>query len=365
MKVLHLEASTGWGGQEIRILKECLAMRKANHSVFLAVMHKAMIAKKAKEQDLPVFEMNFKKPYWIQTLFQLIFLIKKHKIQIVNTHSSLDSWIGGLAAKICGCKVVRTRHLSTPIAKGLNSRLLYGKLADFVVTTCQEIVSMIANQSQKNIEMIQSVPTGVEIDKIAISAEEGKEFRIKYNIPEDAFLVGTVCVMRSWKGLDTFLQAAKEFKDNPKIIFCVVGGGHEKTYHKMAQDLGLKDNIRFTGHLDHPFAAMQAFDVFLLLSTKNEGVSQAILQASFLKKPLIATETGGLKEVCLEGKTGFIVPVLDVQSTKNAILKLFLDESLRRRFGENAHNLVKQEFSFDKTIEQMQNIYEKVLQMKS
>lgn len=362
MNVLHLEASTGWGGQEIRIIKECLAMRKENHRVFLAVMNKAIIAKKAKEHDLPVFELNFKKTHWLKTLFQLIFLIKKHKIQIVNTHSSLDSWIGGIAARICGCKVVRTRHLSTPIAKGLNSRILYGKLADFVVTTCQEVVPMIANQSHKSIDCIQSVPTGVEVDKIAVRSGEEKEFRAKYNIPEDAFLVGTVCVMRSWKGLDVFLQTAKEFKDNKKIVFCIVGGGHEKTYHKMAEDLGLKENVRFTGHLDLPFSAMQAFDVFLLLSTKNEGVSQAILQASYLKKPLIATETGGLKEVCLDGKTGFIVPILDVMSTKSAINKLFLDASLRHNLGENAHNLVKQEFSFDKTIEQMQKIYTKVLQ---
>ena len=149
MKILHLEASPGWGGQEIRILREAEGMREKGHEVILCVMKGGELINRACKAGFTCYPLSFYKKDWLYCLFRLLRLIRLHEIDLVNTHSSLDAWIGGIAARIAGIPVVRTRHLSTPIKKGWNSRILYGNLADFVVTTCASILPMISNQSGK------------------------------------------------------------------------------------------------------------------------------------------------------------------------------------------------------------------------
>ena len=110
--ILHLEASQGWGGQEIRILQEAVGMRQAGHQVIIAAATKGVLAKKAAAAGFTTYTLNYKKKLWPITFFRLVYLIKKHKIAIINTHSSLDAWIGGIAGRAAGIKIIRTRHIS-------------------------------------------------------------------------------------------------------------------------------------------------------------------------------------------------------------------------------------------------------------
>lgn len=348
MNILHLEASPGWGGQEMRILREAEGMRDRGHQLFFGVMKGAALGRHARAAGFEVTELNFNKIGWIGTLFQLLILMRK--VDIVNTHSSLDSWIGGIAARIAGKKIVRTRHLSTRVKPGWNSRMIYGKLADFVVTTCESIIEPLYEQSKKPRELFRSVATGVDPEKI-IPGDPGPK--------KDSFRVGMVCFMRSWKGIEDFMKAAQRLKGE-NIQWVIIGGGHEATYRKMAQDMNV--DVEFTGHLDNPYPAIASLDVFALLSTANEGVSQAILQAAYLQRPLIATATGGLGEVCLDGKTGILVPPFDGKAVADAVLRLKGDPVLRQTYGENGRKLVLERFTFRRTLDEMEKIFQKVLE---
>lgn len=357
MNILHLEASQGWGGQEMRILKEAEGMRKRGHTVILGVMKGGALIKRAESSGFTVYSLNFKKWAWIACLFSLIKIVFRHRIDLINTHSSLDGWIGGIAARLTRKKVVRTRHLSTAIKPGLNSRIVYGKLSDFVVTTCASVVPIISQQSRKPLSYLKSIPTGVDPDKIKYDPVKALEFRQKLALHEKDFLVGTACVMRSWKGINVLLEAANQLRDVPHLKWVIIGGGHAEIHHKKAKELKLEGIVFFTGHLDNPYHAMGALDCFALLSTANEGVSQAILQAAFLQKPLIATPTGGLQEVCIPDLTGILVPVFDSAAVAQGVLKLKKDPSLRKKMGEKAKELVLRQFTLKKTLDQMEEVY--------
>lgn len=358
MKILHLEASTGWGGQEIRILREAEGMRKRGNAVIIAVMKGGQLAERARKAGFIVYEINFRRPAWPVCLFQLLRIFSKHRIDLVNTHSSLDSWIGGIAARIGRRLIVRTRHLSTPIKKGFNSRFLYGKLADFVVTTCASIVPIIVEQSGKAAHLCRSIATGVDPACIKALPSEGEAFRKKLGISEEDFLVGTVCVLRSWKGIDDLIRAAYLLRDTPNLKWVIVGGGHGDGYRKRVKELELENTVFFTGHLDHPFSLMQSMDAFALLSTAHEGVSQAILQAAYLERPLISTTTGGLNEVCIHEKTGLNVSPFDPEGVAKAVLRLKDDFALRKEFGEKARELVLEKFTLTHTLNEMEEVYE-------
>ena len=362
MKILHLESSPGWGGQEIRSLNEAKGMRDKGHQIFFSIEKNGGLVCKAKEAGFKVYELNYKKVFWPLTIFLILWIIIKNKIDIVNTHSSNDSWLGGIAARLTKTKVIRTRHLSTPIRPGINSYLLYNVLTDYVVTTCQSVIDPICAQSGKDKKFCSSIPTGVDTDKILFSLEEAKAFRKSFNIDENEFLVGTACFMRSWKGIDDFLQAANILRDEKKLKWVIIGGGHADKYIKKAKDLALDNIVFFTGHLDNPFAALASLNVFALLSTAHEGVSQASLQACYLQKPIIGTSTGGIKEVCVDNETGLQVSPFSPIDVKEAVLKLKNSPELCASMGKKAKELVLKKFTYKQMLERMEGIYSMLIE---
>ena len=297
MRLLYSESSAGWGGQEIRILKEALGMRSLGHEVVFAVTKGGGLVAKARAQGFTVYELIFQKKRIIGTLCKLIRILHKHSIDVLSTHSSLDAWIAACAARLTGIKIVRTRHLSTAIRKGLNSTLLYNYLADFVVTTSTSAASLICKQAHIPTNRCVPVATGVDTTQLIVEQEAVKRIRSELQLRDGDLLVGTACFVRSWKGIQDLMHAAHMLKERKDIRWLIVGGGHVQDYKALARSLDLEDVLTFTGHLEFPFAPIAAMDVFTLLSTAHEGISQASLQAAYLKRPLITTSIGGLPEV--------------------------------------------------------------------
>ncbi|MFT4552132.1 MAG: glycosyltransferase involved in cell wall biosynthesis [Chlamydiales bacterium] len=363
MRILHTEASPGWGGQEIRILREAEGMRKRGHEVIMAINRGGGLVGPARQAGFEVYELSFEKKKLLFTLFHLLKIIWKHDIDIVNTHSSLDAWTAGIAARLSRKKVIRTRHLSTAIRPGLNSIALYNWLADNVVTTCAAIVETIQLQAKLPPHRCMSIPTGINPESFNVSEDEVLKLRESLGISKDTCLVGTACILRSWKGVSDLLQAAKTLQGRENIKWLIVGGGvSEKYFRDQWKDLGLQKSVIFTGHLDNPYTAIAAMDIFALLSTGNEGVSQASLQAAYLKKPLITTTIGGLPEVCIHGETGYQVGVSSFLEVAESVLLLSENIEDRMIMGERAHKLVMDRFTMNKTLNDMESIYKAALE---
>jgi glycosyltransferase involved in cell wall biosynthesis len=357
MRILHTESSCGWGGQEIRILKEAIGMKERGHEVIFAVNSGGALIPRAKEAGFIVYELSFRKASALKAIYALLKICKAHAIDLLNTHSSLDAWIGGVAGRIAKKKVIRTRHLSTPIRKGLNIRLLYKSLADFVVTTSSPILSTIGQQAGVSSCRLKCIPTGIDPQALKADPLKVGEFRAALGIEPGHILVGTACFVRSWKGIDDLLNAALILKARKEIKWVVVGGGHVKDYLSKVPQLGLEGIVTFTGHLEVPYSAICAMDIFVLLSTAHEGVSQASLQAAYLERPLVTTGVGGLPEVCIDGQTGFVVPAFSPKSVAKAVEKLADNPCLRKQFGTQAKLLVEEKFMFERTLDQMEKVY--------
>lgn len=357
MRILHTEASNGWGGQEMRILQESQGMRSRGHKVFFAVTQGGRLAEKARLEGFQVVELPFQKTKALSSLWILFQLIRKQKIQVIITHSSLDAWIAGVSARLSGVPVIRTRHLSAAIRPGLNSTLLYRGLADRVVTTCEEIAGVIRKQARRSIAHCRSIPTGVNPSKLQIDPKEVIAFRESLGIAPEHLVLGTLCVLRSWKGIDDFIEAANLLKNLEHVRWLVVGSGPLMAgFQEMARNYALSDKIIFTGYLENPACALAAMDVFLLLSVANEGVSQSSLQAAYLEKPLITTTVGGLTEVCIHGQTGLNVPPKNPNAVAGAARSILANNEIRRAYGRAAKELVESRFLLAHTLDAMEEM---------
>ena len=326
IKVLHTEWSDGWGGQEIRIINEMLAVREKGVEVFLACRDHAMIKQKAIEQDIKVYTLPFRGSFDLKTIFALKNIIKKEKIDIVNTHSGKDTWVGGFAAKLSGVKFIRTRHLSNPINP---SRLNFiNELADFIITTGENVRDAMIKNNRINPDKIISIPTGIDADIFDKNRYDKKKSKKKFGLKIDEIGIGILAVLRDFKRHDIFLNIAKNLKDsfsNKKFKFLIAGDGPKKdSIITQIKNLDLSDDVVMLGHIDNTAEFLRALDLFVLTSDKNEGVPQSLMQALFMETPSIATTAGSIKD--LHTNSNFLISQPNEEDIYNNIKSFLLKE---------------------------------------
>ncbi len=364
--LLHTEWSSGWGGQEIRILAESLAFKNRGISVKIAAQPNGQLIDRARNAGIEVFPVHMHKGLNISAIWQLINIIKNEQINIVHTHSSVDHRLAGIAARISGCSVVRSRHLSTPISRSPFSKALYMKLADYVITSGESIrQAMISNNGMSG-DQIVSIPAGIDTKQFSLNREMA-DIRSLYNISKDTFVVGIVGVLRSWKGHADLIDAVKRISDQiPKLKLIIVGEGPQRqAIENQIRALNLIEMVMLTGHQKDPAPFMKAMDVVVLTSYANEATSQVLPQAMAMRRPVISSNIGSLQEVVINEVTGLTFPPRDIHSLAKALLRFYTNKKLRYKLADSGYSHVQTNFTFDQMIKNTEKVYRKLLAIKN
>ena len=299
IKVLHTEWSDGWGGQEIRIINEMIAVREKGVEVFLACRDHATIKQKALENNIKVFTLPFSGNADFKTLFLLKKIIKSFAIDIVNTHSGKDTWVGGLAAKLAGVKFIRTRHLSNPIRSTRTNFI--NELADYIFTTGESVRTNMIKYNRIQPKRIQSIPTGIDDDIFDPVKYDRAVCRQKLNLQEGETAIGIVAVLRQFKRHDLFLHMAKSLIEqfpNKSLVFFIAGDGPQKeNIENIINKLDVGSNVKMLGQVDKVPELLSALDIVVLSSDSKEGVPQTVMQALLMNKSVVATDSGSTKDL--------------------------------------------------------------------
>jgi glycosyltransferase involved in cell wall biosynthesis len=299
LRILHTEASMGWGGQEIRILTEAQTFRAHGHEVKIAANAGSEIAANAARYGVPLTLLPLARRNLSSVLTVRRFL-HEWRPDVVNTHSSVDSWLVALAR--VGLKprprVVRTRHLSARVPRNFASRWVYNRGADFVMTTGEAIVGDLSADGFVPRARLAAVPTGIDAD--TFKPGDKAAARAALGLPQDRILFGIVATLRSWKGHSYLLDALK-LSGDPQIHLVIVGDGpQQQNIEAEIAALGIAPQVTLAGRQSDVAVYLQAFDVFVLPSWANEGVPQALLQAIAAGLPVISCPVGGIPE-CAAG----------------------------------------------------------------
>ena len=357
--VLHTEWSDGWGGQEIRILNEMLAVRERGIDVSLACREHATIRKKALQEGIPVHTFPFRGNTDLRTLSGLVRLIRRKRIDIVNTHSGKDTWVGGLAAKLAGAKFIRTRHLSNPINP---SRLNFiNSLADFIITTGESVREDMIKNNRIDPEKILSVPTGVDEKRFDPRCCDREEMRRRFDIPKDAFTIGNLAVLRSFKRHDLLIEAFESIHAlHPETLLLIAGEGPQRPHlENLIQEKKLQKSVRLIGHQEAPETFLRALDLFVLSSDSKEGVPQSLIQALMMDLPCIATDVGSVRDL-YTGKNFLLVEPGSAEAIRQGILRFLSDPSERAEYIRNdSENMLR--FTQSHMADQIVKIYRSLL----
>jgi glycosyltransferase involved in cell wall biosynthesis len=314
--ILHTECSDGWGGQEIRILEELRGMRRYGYATALIAPQHSRIFSRAQAEGFAVYPVRFRNKGHLPSWGRLFKLITQLKPDVVNTHSSDDSWMAGFVARVLGVPlIVRTRHVSTPIGSAFS----YKVFPHLILTTSQAIrESLIACRIPQ--ERIVAVPTGIDSNRFSFSSSWRKETREKHGFSDEDILVGNICVLRSWKGLDFFLDTAVRMPLQFKFI--LVGDGPQRQrLQEKAKGMGLEGRVIFPGHQEEIEKYFSALDLYFFTSYANEGVPQSLLQARSVGLPMVACRTPSVLETLKDAEDVIPADYGDVASACAALEK--------------------------------------------
>ena len=363
LSIVHTENSCGWGGQEIRILTEARGMQDRGHRLTLITPAEAPIASAGDRMGIPVVRIAIgrKRPSCLWALRRWL-VANRSRIDVVNTHSSTDSWLAGLACATIKRPppIVRTRHVSTTIRNRPATRWLYAHSAAHVVTTGEALRRQLARDNRIPLEHTTSVPTGIDLARFVPG--DAPAARARLDLPNRPTL-GIVATLRDWKGHEHLFEAiARDRARWSGWTVLVVGDGpYRDRLDARLEALAMTDDVRFAGQQEDVVPWFQALDLFALPSYGEEGVPQSIMQAMACAIPVVSTTTGAITEAVDAGVTGLIVRPRDVAALGVALGELRDDPSLRARFGAAARARAERDFGIDRMLDRMEAVFRSVV----
>jgi glycosyltransferase involved in cell wall biosynthesis len=357
LTILHTEASPGWGGQEIRILTEATAFATRGFRVVLACQPDAPLAREAQQRGLVVRPITMRGPLDAMACWQLRRLMRSDKVDLVHTHSSIDAWLAGFAAKSLGLPVVRSRHVSIPVKRRGN--FVYNALCDRIISS-GEVIRQVLIEAGVFPGKIVAIPAGVDTSQFHPDVSgEGVRRELALHGP----VVGTVAMMRHSKGHSVLLQAIPDIlAQEPEAVFLWVGDGiGRQALEQEIAHAGLAEKIRLTGFRDDVPALLAAMDVVVLPSIKSDGVPQGLVQALAMRKPVIASAVGGIPEVVQHQHTGVLVPPNNPGALAAAVIQVLQDPKQAGRWAEAGRELVDTCLTLEHMIDRTAEVYTAVL----
>ncbi len=359
MRILHTEWSDGLGGQEKRVLAELAGLAARGHKMFLACRQEARINPEAVNLGIPVFTLPMKRPYDVASILQLQSILKKNSIEIVNTHSGVDAWIGGIAAKIAKVPVlIRTRHLNIPLKRSLLNFVHY--LPDIYITCGENMKNRLVRECGFPEKTVVSIPTG--IPEHFFDVKRNPEAKVGFGLDGSATVITNVGILRSVKGHEVTLRAVRAVMHAiPGVIFLIVGDGPRMSYlKKMAADLGIEAYVVFTGFVRN-IPEIYSFTDVAILSSWSEGLPQSLLQAMAAGVPVVASNVGGVPEVVINGKTGLTFDAGNSEALAEAIVRMATVTSLATDCKRNARDLIRSTHSASHMLDRIEELYARLL----
>lgn len=355
MRILHTEWSDGLGGQEKRVLAELVGLAGRGHDVLLVCRQEARIRPEAEKRGVRVITLPLRRPADVPSMLRLRKILKEQAVDIVNTHSGVDSWIGAIAAKLAGVPLlVRTRHLNIPLKRSIFNFVHY--LPDLYITCGENMRNTLVNQCGFSAERVVSIPTGVPMEFFDVARNAGAKKAL--GLDPETPVISNVGILRRVKGHEiTFRAVPAVVREFPRARFLIVGDGpRRQELEHMAEEMDINKYVIFTGFMDDIRAVYACADV-AVLSSWSEGLPQSLLQALACGVPVVATRVGGVPEVVIQGKTGVLVEAGDHEGLARGIIAALRDPAKARQMALAGKELVRNSHSVGHMLDQLEGVY--------
>ncbi len=295
----------------------------------------------------------------------LVRLIRRDGVSIVHTNT-IHNLYGVAAARIA--RVPHVWHFREIVWQSGVLRRVELTMARWwstrIIVTSNAIAKMYGAERSWPVQLVR-VPNGVETDRF--QPGDGRRVRRDLDVADGQPLVGIVCRLDAWKGVDDFLAAAAEVAAVDRdAAFVVVGGpiigqdAYEDALKTRARELGLGARIHFTGWRYGPSEmpdVHRALDILVLASREPEPFGLVLLEAMATGTPVVATAQGGPLDIVEDGRTGVLVPPRDPSAMAKAIIALLHDPERAARMGQHGRERVLNHYTAKQYVDGIEAVY--------
>lgn len=365
IKVINVSSDSNVGGAGRCVLTFLKNFDRTNFDIVVAVPTGSELIESIKALDVRYEEIDgiAEKSLSFSAVNKFIKLFKKEKPDIVHAHASMSARI---AAKMCGIKVVYTRHSVFPNKDFITHGI--GKMLCSMVnnSTCDKVIA-VAEAAKDNL-----TETGVKEEKITVikngvnpmqklSEDEIATIKNKYGLKE--FVFGIIARVEEIKGHDTFIDAAKmiiDKYDNVSFMICGTGNYFEHVKNRVENE-HLTENIKVTGHISDVQTVMNVIDVNVNASFGTEATSLSLLEGMSIGKPIIASKYGGNPELVKEGINGILFETKNDLQLFECMEQLVNDKSYLKSLSDGAKNLFYEKYTSEIYARNIEDVYKSLV----
>lgn len=301
----------------------------------------------------------------LKSIWQLYKILKNEKADVAHSHTSKAGFITTVAAKMAGVPMILHTHHGFSFFEGQN-RIKYHinrslekmacKLRHHTFTQSKSglptSVALIGSSDKVSFE-----GNGIDIKFVNQSAKNQLLDAQKDYLCEGLKLI-SACRLEPVKRVPDFFKTVRKLIQDGIEVSCVVAGSGrlEQKLKKQLVEMGLAQCVNIVGFSNHAHGLIGASDIVMLCSEK-EGIPRVIMEAMALQKPIVATDVAGTRELVINGKTGFLVPLGDIDAMAEKVKLLAEKPELRKEMGVRGFDRVNEQFNDIKVADFLHEFY--------
>lgn len=352
------------GGQELRILQESAWLHSHGHQVWIAARPDSKIFHAAQERGLGVVPISFRGSVNLKAIGNLIRFCLKHHIQIIDCHSSRDASAVMFLKLLLNAPVIRSLHICKRLRDDFFRRIVWKLGAHGFIASSESLRQRLLDQQLAPAEKINLVGESVNMQIFHPNVSPGT-VRADFGIPAEAKVITVVGMIRSNKGQQYLVQALDRIVEQcPDAWIMLVGAATEAKFQKAIdaclEKVKNRNRVVLTGFQTGVERFIAASDV-ICLPSQAEAQSKIIPEAFAMKKPVVASNVGGIPELLKDGVNGTLFPVGNVEALAAAIIKTLNSDV--SAMVEKAYLLAVDTLCFERQMAKTLAVYRKIARL--
>ena len=347
MKILHLSAAINWGGGENHLENLCHELKdEISNTVFCVADGKLQTRLKNSGHRIITAPLaNKMDPRFVLKLARTC---RKEQFDLLHIHDSTALTLAVMSDHFAALPpFIFSKKTSFPIRPRRQTLFKYNYPKLKKILCVSEATRRISAESLQKKERLQVIYHGTRLDNKL--QKSPFSVRKKFNIPEEAKLIGNIGNHIEAKHLETFIRTAHylvNLRQQKDLYFIQIGNFSRRTpaLRKMVEEFKLQDHVIFTDYIPEASALIPQFDV-MMLTSENEGIPQVIYEAFYYNVPVISTNVGGIAEVIEDRVNGLLCQPYNHTEIGENLLFLIANPQVIPTFAKISREKVLKHFS--------------------
>lgn len=359
-----------FGGSGVVATELGLALAQRGHHVHFVTYKQpvrlALLTKNVRfhEVTVPEYPLFHYQPYELALSSRLLNVIKKYNIDVLHVHYAIPHAYAGYMAK----KMLRDEGIEIPMITTLHGTdiTLVGSHPDykpavaFSINHSDKVTAVSENLKQHTLETfavkkeITVIPNFIDLSKTHPAFTDCQRAQMA---DDNEKIITHISNFRKVKRVDDVVKTFFKIQEKLPSKLIMVGDGPERALaEKISRRLGIKEKVIFLGNSNEIEKILCFSDLFLLPS-ETESFGLAALEAMAFGVPVISTDTGGLPEVNIDGYSGYLSGVGEIDDMAEKAVQMLSDKILHQKFKKQAKETAAK-FHVDKVVVQYEKLYE-------